>query len=191
MMKLGTMKDTPILYTAAMVRAILIDHKKMTRRLNGLERVNARINDWATPLLDSTGEWVFTAENGEAEQIRLRCPYGQPGDRLWVRETFAAVRSSHGNAQCFCYRADDPTSVLPVKYKPSIHMPRWASRITLEITGVKVERVNCISGPDVVAEGIPSGNFVEFLNLWDSINAKRGYGSGVSPWVWAISFKRI
>jgi hypothetical protein len=139
------------------------------------------------------------------------CPYGQPGDRLWVRETHSFVPDSDEPAGCsqvlYAASGDGPYA----KWRPSIHMPRWASRILLEITGVRVERLQDISEDDCWAEGIDACDgllddmaiyemarrmnrqFEEaaptYAALWESIN---GAGSwGANPWVWVIEFKRV
>lgn len=135
------------------------------------------------------------------------CPYGAPGDRLWVRETWADT--SRESKKCpVSYRAswdadDDECRSFP--WRPSIFMPRWASRIALEITGVRVQRVQDISEDDCKSEGIClqdpftvpyRGEYMataelRFSFLWDSINAKRGYPWASNPCVWVIEFKRI
>lgn len=132
---------------------------------------------------------------------RLRCPYGKPGDLLWVRETwFCATGSVGGGPDLVHYRADARTELLKVAqecglWKPSIHMPHWASRITLRIGSVKVERLQDISEEDAVKEGIDayqpfSSAVEEFSDLWDSINAKT-YPWSSNCWVWAIEFERV
>jgi hypothetical protein len=127
------------------------------------------------------------------------------GDCLWVRETF---RVCHGDDPRIEYRAggvvstvaayeindrgvweDTDGSVVPGKWQPSIHMPRIGSRITLEITDVRVQRLQEITDEDARAEGVASRD--DFRRLWDSINAKRGYGWTTNPWVFAINFKRV
>ena len=147
--------------------------------------------------------------------VPIKCPYGQPGDRLWVRETWAKNKGTGGG---IVYRADygfasgiyecDLNSGDWVKHvdkwKPSIYMPRWASRITLEVTDVRVERVQDITPQDIEAEGFfLSGLETQslpdqlarrkewFRNAWNTINAKRGYSWGSNPWTWAISFKVV
>jgi uncharacterized protein YhfF len=117
--------------------------------------------------------------------IEKFCPYGKPGDFLWVRETFWEVDGY------YFYRADDHEDFK--RWKASIHMPRKASRITLKITDIKVKRLKNISLQDIRAEGITNGNnmFEEFHKLWDSINAKRGYSWESDPWVWIIEFERV
>ncbi|MEO0796642.1 MAG: hypothetical protein AAFX93_15845 [Verrucomicrobiota bacterium] len=151
--------------------------------------------------------------------LRELCPYGQKGDRLWVRETWAmlsywatmdCVHSYQNEAPIYRAEGLDWTDVT---WKPSIHMPRWASRILLEITNVRVERVCEISEEDAQAEGchnrsdlayatghwgmhhdpakwaVENGHRYAFQDLWDSINAKAGKGWDVNPWVWVVEFK--
>ena len=143
------------------------------------------------------------------------CPYGQVGDRLWVRETWMV--GNYGDAsECspinISYRAGGNSLIehsnLPNRaiilakqygfqsgnWRPSIFMPKWASRITLEITGVRVEQVQRISISDALAEGIEHKPFEAisiYQKLWDSINAKRGYGWASNPWTWVLEFKRV
>jgi len=145
----------------------------------------------------------------------FRCPYGQPGDRLWVREAWAW--SGDGAIPAFdrvrkgevWFRADPERTSPGIRWRPSIHMPRWASRITLEVTGVRVERLQDISEADALAEGVTpnwepgcSGRLMEALGgfsfrpaasayaeLWEQIN---GLGSwDANPWVWVVEFKRV
>jgi hypothetical protein len=130
------------------------------------------------------------------------CPYGQVGDRLWVRETFCNDCPSASEPSGVCYKANrenQPASDFCTKWKPSIFMPRWASRITLEITDIRVERLNEITKihDEVAKEGWPFG-FKDidtapvnlFIKLWDSINGKK-YSWADNPFVWVISFKRV
>ena len=186
----------PILFNGEMVRAILKRRKTQTRRVIKL----AYFGESATPgyawrWRDKNMRWN---EVTAARLLERYCPYGQVGDKLWVRETFAlmipAGASIHAE-RIPHYRADADTAP---RWTPSIHMPRWASRITLEITGVKVERVQDISPQDIEREGLtpPSdslnwvGTFQNnFRLLWDSINAKRGYGWDANPWVWVLTFE--
>jgi hypothetical protein len=142
--------------------------------------------------------WNIGGING-AEQ---HCPYGQPGDRLWVREAHYIV----GEFREVFYRATSDSSftandrqagraplVWSGPWKPSIHMPRWASRITLTVTDVRVHRVQEISHDDAVAEGaciFPHSMSAQkrFRELWDSLNATRGCGWDANPWVVALTF---
>lgn len=216
------MRERPILFSAPMVRAILAGTKTQTRRVVKLPHMNplgewqptrfggpdgGRLRDGST-IPEQGGIWH--TRTGD----HLGCPYGQPGDRLWVRETFARV---DGQTQPWIetdYRAtykhgDRLGDTLGVKkrWTPAIHMPRHASRITLEVTGVRVERLQDISAADAQAEGIAyserlGGYCIDmaehfnshdprqsFWSLWESIN-----GSGsveANPWVWVIEFRRL
>ena len=181
------MKERPILFSAPMVRAILDGRKTQTRRI---------VKQKHLPFLENiTGNFL----DGKWDQRPF--PYGKPGDRLWVRETFCY----HDDLAMYLYKADDVTCC---KWKPSIHMPRIASRILLEVVNVRVERLNDISEEDAIAEGInlPSpyvgigmdGEVIEsetiswmpsdyYKELWESIN---GPGSwDLNPWVWVVEFK--
>ena len=130
----------------------------------------------------------------------IQCPYGKPGDKLWVRETWGLYdtepKDGPENATVF-YRATDGGryDLRYQKWRPSIFMPRWASRITLEMVDVRIERLQDMSEGDVYKEGCivcPKTDmrpFVVFETLWDSINVKRGFGWDKNPWVWVVSFK--
>ena len=155
----------------------------------------------------------YPGSNSDGEPFPMNCPYGQPGDRLWVRETWSIgvewdetkprsiTRYSPDSADAMrsqiLYRADRrPTlgnSLGAGKVRPSIHMPRWASRITLEIASVRVERVQDITKEDALAEGIEASRFTiaGFVMLWDKINAKRGFHAETNPWVWVVEFKVV
>ena len=184
------MKEHPILFSGPMVKAILEGRKTQTRRVIKPQ-----------PVFDSAdlnGKPYFRWRGLERSQWALStyCPYGQVGDRLWVRETFYTDNYRRSNGLPVLYKADGETR----SWLPSIHMPRWASRITLEITGVKVERIQEIQDTptDALKEGIKLKQpyvhadlkvVADFKELWDSINAKRGYGWDVNPWDWALTFK--
>lgn len=213
------MKERPILFSAPMVRAILADIKTQTRRtikgdLDDEERLH--VGMYHPTVIDRQGDEqpgpeVFGAWTTNGEWA-MKCPYGQPGDRLWVRETFQQF-SEDGE---ILYKADkagfDAMNELKrdefyeARWRPSIHMPRWASRITLEVTGVKVERLQDISEADAAAEGIirqsTTGWFsVPGLNgagttaragyalLWNSIHGPGSWEA--NPWVWCVSFLRV
>ena len=203
------MKELPILFSGPMVKAILDGRKTMTRRvIKGAPGIMLypQVQDCGVPIPELIeaykNAWLTT------------CPYGQPGDRLWVREAWAIRDCKPLFAAIF--RADcveDDSSerdgwwidkdrkgeeeFIPgkVEWKPSIFMPRWASRITLEITAVRVERVQDIGDEDAEAEGLSWCNAAsprdKFQCLWNSLNAKRGYGWEANPWVWVIAFKRV
>jgi hypothetical protein len=231
------MKERPILFSAPMVRAILEGRKTQTRRvvkpqppaghaLHGFTTFSTRMTDvgkavWArgdSPLL--------------CDVHRVRCPYGQPGDRLVVRETWQYADWTEDGMPWIRYRADQATRLIedtpedwserltdawaslsvPENYaldnraadrrwRPAIHMPRWASRILLEVTGVRVERLQDISEPDAIAEGCAGGHGVipgysysatpreQYRALWESINGPGSWDA--NPWVWVVEFKRI
>ena len=178
-----------------MVRAILAGNKTQTRRV-----VKPQPEQWTTP--DGCGtSAIWPAVNYNGRVAAMRCPYGQPGDRLWVRESTA--EDCIGSASFARYTADGFTSRIAWWYSrkacPSIHMPRWASRILLEITSVRVERLHEISEADAKAEGVtlPKRTCTmydgiwrdEYHALWESINGPRTWAA--NPWVWVIEFKVV
>jgi hypothetical protein len=200
----------PIIFSAPMVRAILDGRKTQTRRV-------IKPQPGSPIWCDTELAEGFIRDRGRNMQP-IKCPYGQPGDRLWVRETARARCYGRHRGKVtwieLCYRADDGIgrfdreSEKPFKWThtwtPSIHMPRWASRITLEVTGVRVERLQEISVRDAGAEigwdyswpipdhAIDGHEFrMQFHRLWDSLNAKRGFGWDVNPWVWMVEFRRV
>ena len=219
------MKERPILFSTEMVKAILDGRKTQTRRIvkpqphihtvaSGITHLSWQQRPSSTIFLSS-----FPTYNSVIEEFIKYCPYGQVGDRLWGRETFCykvdpitAVVSENE----FWYKATNP-EVIKIDddgshafrkdgcsaspWLPSIHMPRELSRIILEITNIRVERLQEITGNDVISEGmrlpIPVGCtqdemlIAAFHALWDSINAKRGYSWKSNPWVWVIEFKRL
>lgn len=214
-----TAKSKPILFTGEMVRAILDGRKTQTRRV----LKSAFPRHYPEPVLlvdDENGTGGFfndpncwgypCAEDGVdmslADWANNLCPYGSIGGYLWVRENFCIADLGHGKLKTF-YAADGDR--IPDPWKPSIHMPRKLSRITLQITDIRVQRVQDITEQDSLAEGItlplPESYAIdcaekicgaaamrsEFKRLWDSINGDRGYPWDLNPWVWAITFKPI
>lgn len=192
------MRELPILMNARMVRAVLEGRKTQTRR-------PVKPQDCVEPMPedDGVGNWVHRPDLGHPCDYACTtspfssCPFGVFGDRLWVRETFAEYPSDGD----FIYRADfmagDVVSHLGkrLRWSPSIHMPRRASRIMLQVDQVWVERVRRISGFNASREGI-AGEFAAmrlagFEHLWDSMYAKRGLGWDANPWVWVVSFKVV
>lgn len=212
-------KERPILFSGAMVRALLDGSKTQTRRAVK-PQPNADTQHWWTTFAASDvreigkkvprdgGEWC-SRQTGKA----VRCPYGERGDRLWVREAWSYYWGGEYLYQkmpeCVLHRADGfPTSLgsrpngADFRWRPSIHMPRWASRLTLEITDVRVQRLQDTSEGDAEAEGIDFMRHVPdvdetlsarqlYAALWDSINERRGFSWASNPWVWAITFKRL
>ena len=186
------MKERPILFSAPMVRALLAGTKTQTRRA-------LRNGTWWTP----EHGVIRMAPAGLACTgcAHVACPYGVPGDRLWVRETWRITGASpedtldmfdRGDVQ---YRADGDQSYID-KYRPSIHMPRRFSRITLEVTGVRVERLQDISRGDAMAEGCPFQNMahgddprVWYEDLWRDLHGADSWDA--NPWAWVVEFKRL
>lgn len=194
------MKERPILFSGAMVRAILSGRKTQTRRVVKPSFDVARVT------YGCIGGQGFGFIFGNKV---VRCPYGEPGDRLWVKETHCLVRGY--SLVKWIYRADGLGLPSGEKWKPSIFMRREASRISLEIVSVRVERLQDIKEADAVAEGIhrfevnecvyfhsrPTAPTEEHFNsavmayrdLWESIN---GTGSwAANPWVWVVEFKKL
>ena len=234
------MRERPILFSAPMVRALLDGSKTQTRRIvkpQPPEDESIRAGFYHPTDVDrhgnaEPGDETFGAYTSDGEWA-MKCTYGQPGDRLWVRESFNPWRfPGTGNVQIE-YAADGAKEVRAVpsgkgyllpdddevlvgnqnpprfirgKGRPSIHMPRWASRILLEIVSVRVERLNDISETDARAEGIeqdtdgwrdylmPStqsctGPIGSYRTLWESINGAGAWDA--NPWVWHVEFRRV
>ena len=189
------MKERPILFSAPMVRALLAGTKTQTRRI-----VKARDLEWM-----DVHQGLREPDNAE------RCPHGQPGDRLWVQEAWRAELtwnttkpSGIPDEAALWYEADDQQrnngrgTKFKGKLRSSIHMPRAASRITLEITRVRVERLRACNEVDAIAEGAPwaacgapqeGSHKAGFAQLWEQINGDGSWES--NPWVWVVEFKAI
>jgi hypothetical protein len=201
------MTERPILFSAPMVRAILAGTKTQTRRVLKQE-----------PIYDGrfAGGWKLQGENGReaalcSPMIADLCPYGQPGDQLWVRETWGLhaygddtdwVKGSCTGLDLedsvITYRADWGPMQESCHWRPSIHMPRSASRLSLEITSVRVERLQDISADDLAREGlqevIDAGVDHDgtprdaWRALWTQINGHESWAA--NPWVWVVDFTR-
>lgn len=256
-MEATQIKERPIIFNGEMVRAILDGRKTQTRRVIKEIKEPWAMNDPITAVRFGT-KWMFSKciHTDDVPALDVKCPYGQPGDRLWVRETWGY----HGTSSCgddhkvlVRYRSNDekkeiyfdsyeamgeavpkqnikhPDGFNDLEYWqrgqihsdllsewwsqkktiPSIHMPRWASRISLEVTGVRMERVQEIREEDAFAESLrlpPIESTVshggremidvdgwwkgKFKKLWDSINGKK-HPWDSNPWVWVIEFRRI
>jgi len=181
--------ERPIIFSSEMVRAILDGRKTQTRRV-------VRLPSWFQVVT-----YVNDTQYKDCIEREVKCPYGGIGERLWCKETFQAdeIAMKYKIKEKIFYRATMPNGLQHLR--PSIFMPRWASRITLAITGVRVERIQDITEEDAKAEGCEIGHGLTddnpffareaFQKLWDSINAKRGYGWNENPWVFVISFKKV
>lgn len=211
------MTERPILFSGPMVRAIIEGQKTVTRRVAKPVKHPDLGNIYAPGAL--------VLENEPQHVINRACPYGQPGDRLWVRETFADLRGTGiehrpdpaGPLQRYAFAADSPLGSASdearkdfgVKWKPSIHMPRIACRILLEITAVRVERLQDISEEQAMGEGVrrydrhaevgdwyhvdgvddtySADPVAAFAQLWKTT----GGDWDANPWVWVVEFKRV
>ena len=188
------MTERPIIFSAPMVRAILAGAKTQTRRV-------AKLKPWhQIEERDDGTPWPWMYDDDRASDHWVPCPHGQPGDRLWVRECWGFEKRTEDDPRLepvATYRVDDAEHIFPVnRWRPSIHMPRHLSRITLEITGVRVERLQDISEADTVAEGIPAGEVspddagrFAYRVLWESLHGPNSWDA--NPWVWVIEFKRL
>lgn len=218
------MKARPILFSSDMVRALLDGRKTQTRRVmkvqpscDGMQVATcvastdkARVNKY---------HWVKMAGNGYSYEHKddeyFKCPFGKTGELLWVRETFCLEGSEsyepvplipHYRASLEDLNEGQPLNDDRIRWKPSIFMPKWASRITLEITNVRVERLQDISREDALAEGcahplegmemasyiMQNADYVadektSFARLWQSINGVDSWEA--NPWVWVLEFK--
>lgn len=210
------MVDRPILFSGPMVRAILEGRKTQTRRVIQAPRLHV-----TSAIMLGLMAIFRNQHTGMRQDIKGPCGVG---DRLWVREAWCLgpgyngtrIKDAPRHARVW-YAADYPKSGYSDDYRgpgrghPSIHMPRWASRLTLIVEDVRVQRVQEITYDDIVAEGakdpfsqetaaIPGPAAYDaweekaqyaFMDLWDSLNAKRGYGWDENPWVVAITFRTI
>lgn len=195
------MKEKPIIFSTSLIPSILNGSKTQTRRVI-IPKLKKLIHDWDNAFVDSAGYKIYVPvrlpeepDFSDCRVTRIYCPY-EEGDTLWVRESFYTESGD------IWYKADGQTAPMPIKWKPSIFMPRWASRITLEITEIRIERLNQISESDVKSEGVPSYTLArgclanppqeprwKFIELWDSIYKK--YPWSGNSFVWVLSFERL
>lgn len=223
------MRDHPILFSGSMIRAILAGTKTQTRRVMKPQPDSDAIITVGEIGTSRGAAYIrYPMEGGHT--LRVPCPYGEPESSLWVRETCRADELASG-LDGVRYLADDAfreientedasdkwmdlrwygnraSPVAPVKTVPAIHMPRWASRITLEITGIRVERLQVISEADAKSEGcgqvgvdtgmvsvssapIEIGSYIAaYCDLWESINGPGSWDA--NPWVWVVEFRRV
>jgi len=240
----------PVLFSSAMIRAILAGAKTQTRRIVKPQpphscryEINGAFSH-ALCLADDPsrpGGLAFVPPTATSRDHRLACPYGRPGDQLYVREKFRCVAWDEDANTTMEYAADGAQRYIDddgpddplfwcdrqcsrwsrikgariegegeseqwvldegaqIPWQPGIHMPRWASRVTLEVTSVRVERVQAITGADALAEGVQTlygpllserGAREAFERLWDQINGKRATWEA-NPFCWVVSFERV
>jgi hypothetical protein len=212
------MKERGMIFNGEMVRAILDGRKTQTRR--PIQWKQTRFTEIGER--EDGSKWPWSEDAEHACDFWHPCPFGAVGDRIWVREAFR-VHSRATDVATLVYKASERNSWMeqtrrvpvavcnkpatPEKWTPSLHMPRWASRILLEITNVRVEQLNVISERDAQAEGVAKlqGGFWQhyqpgwtqhqlsargsFVTLWKSIYGEESWNS--NPWVWVIEFKRV
>lgn len=194
-----------MIFNAEMVRALLDGRKTQTRR--PIKWKQTRFTEFGER--EDGSKWPWSEDAEHACDFWHPCPFGAVGDRIWVREAFRA-HSRATDVATLVYKASERNSwteqtrrvpvavcnkpATPEKWTPSLHMPRWASRILLEITGVRVERLRSMSQDDARAEGViaasgPMEAGLAFRELWDSIYGEESWKA--NPWVWVIEFKRV
>jgi len=187
------MTERPILFSGPMVRAILAGQKTVTRRV-------AKMTATGT-VKEPRGHRRWHPKDPD---VWVACPYGVPGDTLWVRETWGSTwqAGEHRADAGIVYRATDPDwdTMTGWRWRPSIHMPRWASRLTLRVTSVRVERLQDITESDARLEGITDGGCANprpdardgFAGLWHDLNGYDGPNSWhANPYVWRIGFEVV
>ncbi|STR08153.1 ASCH domain-containing protein [Klebsiella quasipneumoniae] len=199
------MKERGMIFNGEMVRALLSGRKTQTRR--PIKWKQTRFTEIGER--EDGSKWPWSEDAEHACDFWHPCPFGAVGDRIWVREAFR-VHSRATDVATLVYKASERNSwteqtrrvpvavcnkpATPEKWTPSLHMPRWASRILLEITGVRVERLRSMSQDDARAEGViaasgPMEAGLAFRELWDSIYGEESWKA--NPWVWVIEFKRV
>lgn len=214
------MTEYPILFTVPMVQAILDGRKSVTRRVVTVPwKGSVRTLPYSPYWLVEDGKLLFMNVNDGGEFKPTRSPYGAPGDRLWVRESWGlhlyhdftcwnrdslAQRSKEEILSVWelAYRADAESPYD--HWRPNIHMPRWAARLMLEVVSIRVERLHEVTDEEALLEGVEPDRAhglghpddadsarERYRALWDAINSGRGYGWNVNPWVWRIEFKRL
>jgi len=227
-------KERPIVFTEESVRAILAGRKTQTRRVikpvpDGVGNKKGILTPFVYKEVEifnknfQLEKLTHHPKNGQRLIKEIKCPYGIPGDRLWIKEPWRTEELESG-LDGARFRADNYFQVIKNTmeaseawadahhkgnglWRSSRFMPRWASRVLLEVANIRVQRVQDISIDEVDAEGWPGApdqitdeirysnqvdqGFYWFSHLWDKINAKRGYGWDVNPWVWAVEFKEL
>lgn len=204
---LSEVKERGILYSAPMAIKVLSGEKTQTRRI-------LKLPDWVTDYEAAVFKLNERAAKGEVPALayfengrvvkRFSCPYGGKGDRLWGRETWQHLSEKDGDPEGPCYRATGHHPSCKVHghlWRPSIFMPRWASRLLSEVVAVRIERLWSISEADAIAEGVPAyfhggydfeyrgmtPAYANYRRLWSEINGAESWDA--NPWVWVVSFR--
>jgi hypothetical protein len=182
------MRERPILMSGPLVREILAGRKDVTRR-----PVKGFSDPDAAELLRFEGGVATFGHRipDDPVPISIRCPYGVAGDRLWIRETFNLDgMTPPGAPPPVTYRADwDDGDAIPTKWKPGIHMPRWACRLELDVLDVRVERLQDVTEQEARREGVE--DVIAFALKWVEIYGNGDHDWNVNPWVWRIGFRRV
>ena len=199
------MKERPILFSTSMVKAILEGRKTQTRRFVNPQPTFSENTGfhWKGYMYGIGSNYAETVSNF----VNTSCPFGKVGDRLWVRESWyqkGTVGRSYpdddeyqffGHKQAAYVANGDAPKDWTFRKRPSIHMPRWACRLVLEITNIRVELLNDITKDDAVAEGMVADDDYcaeeYFSKLWNEINGWDKKGWNANPWVWVVEFKVI
>lgn len=192
--------ECPVLFNAAMVREVLADRKTVTRRLISNVAHGQHFN--------AEHGWHYGPDMNDCKHVgpvnggprwgwgddwmahEARCPFGVAGDRLWVRECWAPNAPTWADRRGVVYRADHPdarSGYEPARWRPSIHMPRWASRLTLDVVSVRAERLHNIDDADAIREGFKSRE--DFAETWRGIYGAASWDA--NPWVWRVEFSRV
>ena len=216
---MSTQNERPVIFNSEIVKAILDGRKTQTRRIAKLPEEWHR--GYGAFEVNPNGAEEFVI-HGDCGTETMYCPYGRVGDTLWVREAWWDLgywkegqwfgrTASHkirpkyvvdGEPEGIIAKHKRSSLICKWRKRPSIHMPRWAARIFLEITSIRVERVQDISESNIISEGCPEFTSLTgidelyaarqwwWVTLWDSINAKRGFGWDKNPWVWVVEWKQ-
>lgn len=205
----GAVRERPMLFQDAMVRAILSGQKTQTRRVvNPYPPALRTIFGYRPSAIFPQQDGTYVAFTDGHEGMTFSCPYGRSGDRLWVREAWRVHKDADHlpprdlpQALTVRFEADGAPDRECGKYRPPMFMPRWACRLVLEVASVRVERLHEITEADCIAEGCPGGHGAipgygyhatpqeHYRWLWEQINGEGSWA--LNPWVWVVEFRRV
>lgn len=205
------MKETGVIFSTPMALAAIEGIKKITRRMRGLEQLN--VNPDSYSVAHYVGKLWWVKRNLQPQEL-LVCPFGEVGDRIWMRETWAKQLNGNFTFKAGKEEGEKPDYTATGRWKPSIHMPRVACRFVAELVEIRLERLQAITEEDAIAEGIhcygtptPGASMFKnymvpacedigvmiaefsFQTLWESIHGEDSWY--VNPWVWVLKFKRV